>query len=872
MSSNNVKPPGWIQRLVERFCEPYLFEGITGDLEELFAENVELRGPAKAKLLYLLQAIGFFRMRFKKKSQTTSNMKAIWHNYLLTSFRSLKRHKAFFAINLVGLITAITCSLFALVYIYDESQFDEHISDAENIYRLYKRHINETEGVDHLTYETSGMMGPTMTDEYPEVVSFSRVLPWWDDVILTYENKNIVSEKLYIVDSNFLDFIGEDLILGDPKTVLTAPASIALSEQLAKSIFGDENPLGKTVVGINDVDYTVTGIFKEQPRQSSLQYNALVSWSSTVPNVGSLNYSWMNNWLAQGIYTFVKLDKQTDPKLVVDKLPDMMQRHFSERADHYFLKLMPFTKMYLHGEDIRHGRGFRSGSITFVYTLGLSAFLVFLIASVNYVNIMLSRATQTKTEVGIRKVMGSSRRQLMGRFVSETFISTLIASIVSYIIILLLLSPLNMVTGKEIPLSAFYQPIAIGAIFGFIVLISLAVGVYPAMVLSSPPVSSILQGANEIGTAGWLRKCLLTFQYAISIFLIVCTITVIRQTNYLQNKPLGFDKEQVLVVGLRNEVGEKVDVFENELLNHPNILSVSTSRSVPGGGNYSTTSFPEGYTDELTTRIFGVDQEFFETYGIQVNAGRTFLKGSIADTNNFVVNQEMVDFMGWDDAIGKHIRFSPDGESYPIIGVIDNFHYHSLASATIEPMVLYLETNQAWNTSIRIGEGNVRETIDYIDDVWSRLATRTPLDFFFVDQWFNDQYIKESQLLKMATAYSFISILLCALGLYGLTALILLQKQKEISIRKVLGASLTSIISLVNRQFIIVISIAFLVAAPLAHYLVSGWLEKFVYRIEMGTIAFILAGGLTLLISLLIVSMLSIKTANTNPSKTLSNE
>ncbi|MEQ8629111.1 ABC transporter permease [Ekhidna sp.] len=872
MKHRKVKPPGWIQRLVERYCEPYLFEGISGDLEELFFENVEQKGSAKAKMIYLLQALGFFRMRFKKRSKRVSNMKAIWINYLLTSFRSLKRHKSFFAINLIGLITAITCSLFALVYIYDESQYDEHIADAENIYRLYKRHINEAEGVDHLTYETSGMMGPTMSDEYPEVKSFSRVLPWWDDVILTYKNKNVISERLYIVDSNFLDFIGEDLLLGDPKTVLTAPASIAISEQLAKAIFGDENPIGKTVVGINEIDYTVTGIFKEQPRQSSLQYNALVSWSTTVPSLGPLSFSWMNNWLAQGIYTFVKLDQKSNPKLVADKLPNMMQRHFPERANQYFLKLMPLTKMYLHSDDIRHSRGFRTGSITFVYTLGLSALLIFLIASVNYVNIMISRATQTKTEVGIRKVMGSSKNQLMGRFVSETLISTLIASIISYIIILLLLSPLNSVTGKEIPISAFYQPIAIISIVGFILLISLVVGIYPAIVLSSPPVSSILQGANEIGTTGWLRKFLLTFQYAISIFLIVCTITVIRQTNYLRNKPLGFDKEQVLVVSIRNEVGEKIDVFKNELLKHPNISSVSISRSVPGGGNYSTTSFPEGYTDELTTRIFGVDPEFFETYGIRINDGRTFLKGSIADSNNFIVNQEMVDVMGWDDPIGKYIRFSSDGEAFSIIGVVDNFHYNSLASATIEPMVLYLETDQNWNSSIRIGDGNVRETISYINNVWDELATRTPLDFFFVDQWFNDQYKKETQLLKMATAYSFISILLCALGLYGLTALILLQKQKEISIRKVLGASLTSIIKLVNRQFIIVISIAFLVSAPLAHYLVSGWLEKFVYRIEIGVIAFMLAGGITLIISMLIVSILSVKTANTNPSKTLSNE
>ncbi|WP_421764905.1 ABC transporter permease [Ekhidna sp.] len=871
MSDNKIRPPKWIQRLVERYCEPYLFEGISGDLEELFFENVDQKGTVKARLIYLLQALGFFRLRFIKRSKRVSNMKAIWSNYLLTSLRSLKRHKAFFAINLIGLITAITCSLYALIYIHDELQFDKQHSDLDRTYRLYKHYINPAENIDHFTYETSGMMGPTMTEEYADVQEFVRVCPWFSKAIISYEQNNFATNNLYFADSSFFQFFDFNLMAGNASTALAAPSSIVISQSLAKSIFGDENPVGESVIGLHDLTYTVTGVFEDIPRRSSMQFDALISWSTTVPNVGPLSYTWMNNWLAQGIFTFVKLSEGTRPEAVVEELPDMMNRHFEERAENYFLQLMPLKDMHLYGEDIRNERSIKTGSITFVYTLGFSALLVFLIASVNYVNITLSRATETKTEVGIRKVMGSTKHQLMGRFVSETFISTLIATIISYGLLFFLIPQMNPLVGKELSIMALFQPIVLIAGLTFILAISLFVGFYPAVVLSAPPISSILKGSSAIGSTGWFRKVLLTLQYAISIFLIVCTIIVIRQTNYLKNKPLGFDKEQVMVIDVNNEMDQKIEVFETELLKNPNIASISTSRSAVGSGTFSTTLFPEGYSDELTTRIFGVDQEFFDTYGIRLNYGRTFFKGSQADSNNLVINQSMVDFLEWDDPIGKHIRFSEDGDPAPIIGVIDDFHYGSLATATIEPMVLYLNTSTVWNSSVKI-VGNPRETVDYIIDVWDGLASRTPIDFYFVDEWFDQQYEKETQLLGMTTIYAIISIILCGLGLYGLTALMLQQRQKEISIRKVLGASVSSIVSMVNKQFAIVVFISFMIAAPLAYYLIAQWLNEFVYKISMDALAFVVAGVLTLFISGLIISALSIKTANTNPSETLSNE
>ena len=874
MSDKSKRPPQWIKRLIERYCDPHLFEGISGDLEELFFENVALKGHRRAKWIYIMQILGFFKTRFRKRSKKTSNMKAIWANYFLISWRSLQKHKFYFGINLLGLILAITCSLLAIVYINDEFQFDRQHTEGDQIYRLYKRYINVPEGVDHLTYETSGMMGITMKEEYPEVEDFVRVLPWWHKVTLSYKKTNITSENLYFADANFFNVFDFDVVEGDASSFLEVPSSIVLTESLAKKIFNEENPIGKTVLSLGYNKYKVTGIIKDPPRQSSFEFEALISWSTTEPGRGPLNWSWMNNWLAQGIYTFVKLSKDASPSILVDKLPEMMNRHFEERADQYFLKLIPLEKMHLYGDHIRGSERMNSGSITFIYTLGFSAFLIFLIASVNYINISLSRSTRTQSEVGIRKVMGSTRRQLAERFISETFIYSFLASIISLFLIYLLLPLVNNVSGKELPFNTFLTANALLYIIGFIVGTSLLVGLYPAFVLSSPPLSTILKSSSGqvSSTAGWLKKILLSLQYAISVFLIICTVTIIKQIQFLENKPLGFDKEQVMILNVGNEVGNKADLLEEELLKHPNIISISTSRSTMGDGSYSTTVIPEGYNDELNTRIFGVDQEFFETFNIKTVLGRTFLKGSLADSNQLVINEAMAEFMGWDDPIGKHIRFSEDSPGIPIIGVIEDFHIHSLATNTIEPMLIYLDTQTNWYTAVKIGNGDMKETISYVSDTWDKFARRTPFDFHFIDDWFNDQYKKERKMLRITTIYSIISIILCTLGLYGLTALHLQHRMKEISIRKVLGAPVSSIIAMMNKQFLLFIFFSFIVAIPLAWYFVEDWLEQFAYRISLDIQPFTISTITIVILSSLVVSILALRSASVNPSTNLRSE
>lgn len=868
--SHHPQPPKWILTCLEWFCDPYLVEGISGDLEEAFLDNIEEKSVRRSQLIYLLQAIGFFRLIFRKSDKRPSNMASIWTNYLLTSYRSLRKHKVFFGINLVGLITAISCSLFALIFINDELQFDKHVTSGDQLYRVYKRHINVPENVDVLTYETSGMMGPTMNKEYPEVEAFTRVLPWWDQVIFTHERKNIVSPSVYIVDSTFMDLFDVTLVQGNPDDLLKRPSSLVISESLSKSLFGHTSPIGKQVIGIGELEFTVTGVFKSPPRQASMQFEALISWTTTVPNLGPMPQNWMNNWRAQAIFTFLKLAKNVDIKLTEKKFEEMMQTHFAERAENYFLKLLPFQDMYLYGDEITMARGMKTGSIKFVYLLGFSAFLIFLIASVNYINIALSKASRSNKEVGIRKVVGSSRRQLMGRFIAETFIITLLASLISLVLVYMIMPEANNVIEKDIPIRAIFAPISLVSLFLFVLGISFFVGAYPALVMSSHSISTILKSSSG-AAKGWLRRVLVTFQYAVSIFLIICTITVVRQINYLVNKPLGFNESQVMVIHLDNEVGPKSAVFRSNLEAHPNIESISIGRSAMGGGSYTDRVTTDEYEGDVSARMYGIDFDFIDTYEIPLADGRAFRKGSKADSaGTLMVNQAFADFIGWEDPIGQHITFS-SGRSFPVIGVLNDFHIGSLAKNAIEPMVLFLNPRPEY-ASIRIGSGDVRRTIQYITDSYETLAERTPIDFYFVDQWFDEQYKSEQQLLSMAAVYAVISVILCALGLYGLTALILQQRRKEISIRKVLGASIKTIVGMMNQQFVVIILIGFLLSAPLAYWLVNDWLEGFVYKIDLSPTPFVIAGLVTILVSVTIISALSFKFGNTKLTENLKDE
>ena len=395
------KPPNFITNTIEKLIDPSRWEGISGDLHEIFLDNVEEKGRRVATWKYTFQLLGFLRLRFSKKPKTQFTMHAIWYNYFLAAFRSLKRHKLYFGINLTGLVMAITCTLYALLYLMDEAEFNKDLTNVDQIYRLYKHHYHPPEKVDINTAELSGMMAPTIVEEFPEVINQVRILPWWNEYAVKVNENRFIIEHPYFVDSTFFDLFDYNLLAGNPKTVLTAPLSIVLTKSLADKIFGIQNPLGKTIALSDEAILTVTGIVEDLPRQSSFIFDALISWSTTVTGPEEMQMNWMNNWRTQGIHSYLLFEKGAKPDELVAKFPDMLERHFPDRADRYFLKLQPYVDMYLFSDDIESTRGQNVGSIRFLFILGFSSLLIFFIASINYINISLSRASQSIKEIGV---------------------------------------------------------------------------------------------------------------------------------------------------------------------------------------------------------------------------------------------------------------------------------------------------------------------------------------------------------------------------------------------------------------------------------------------------------------------------------------
>ncbi len=866
----NSAPPKVIVRLLERFCDPHLLEGILGDLQERFHQQVQRRGVRLARLIYVWQALGFFRWSFRNQNRSSGMTSGMLVNYWVSAWRSMLRRKSFSAINLVGLVCAVACSLFAFVLLWHDLHYDRIHEKRDHIYQLYKRHLNEREQIDHLTAETSGMMGPTMKREYPEIKGVVRICPWWDKVRLYRDDEMHETTGWCFVDSSFLDVFDYPLLHGDADKVLRSPRSMVITEQLATRIFPSTDPMGQTITGINDIEFVVEGVIADPGPQSTLQFEALVSWSTTVPGVGPLSFGWMNNWLAQSLLTFVELDPQAVPASVEAKLPDMMERFFPERADQYFLRLQPFQTLHLRGSEIRAQRGMDLTSRRFLTSLILSTLLIVCIVVVNYINITLSRAFEKRKEIGVRKALGSGRFQLMVRFMIETVINLTVASMIAYAILPKVFLAVGETIGRDLSPRLLLQPSTFVALLSLYLVFCLLMGLYPAFILARPRASRILQGSmSGWQDAGLIRKVLLGVQYGMATILIICTIVIIKQTTYLQQKPLGFDKENVVVVDLYNEVGAKAEVFESDLLQHPSVLSVSIGRSAIGGGSYSTTFIPEGQHEEVNTRVFSVDADFFETYGLTVNQGRSFLTHSIADSMHVIVNQSLIDFVKWEDPVGKRLKPDRAHAGYPIIGVVDDFHYASLATEAVEPMAIFLSVNDVQNASIKLDGESLDNSLSHIEAAWNKSATKTPFEFYFVDQWFASLYQDEEKLLRTTRYFALIGLLLCVLGLYGLTALTLQQRRREISIRKVLGASAQSIIRMISKDFVLIIVLSFALAIPVSYAVTSAWLADFAHRIHLGGGAFLLACFMILLVSLVVISLLSARAAAINPATTL---
>ncbi len=800
-------------------------------------------------------------------------------NYFKTAVRSLFRYKEYSLINILGLAIGMACVILILVFVRDELSYDQFHQNKQRIYR-----INFVATPPHTGAVERRAIGPfrlaqELRPDFPDFEHIIRFAPQ-GRTLVQYEDKRFYEEALVYVEPDVFDVFSFELLEGDPQTVLSEPFSIVVTPQVAARYFGTAEPVGH-VLTFDDNDFMVTGLLKPVPENSQFQMEILASMK-TAEQVFSRIV--LENWGEGSCETFVMLPPGHGPedyagrlaRFVDSKLPDWSR--FSPR-----LELQPLTKLYLHSKDISTFAP--GGDITYVYAFSAIALFILIIACINFMNLATARSTNRAKEVGLRKVVGAFRTQLIGQFLSESIVLALVSLLIAVVLVVLALPAFNQLAGKEISLDVFRHGSLLASLFVITLVVGIAAGSYPALFLSAFRPVAVLSGSLKSGfKGGKLRKVLVTFQFAVSIFLLIVTGVVMNQLDYARNARLGFNKENlVLLSGTPVALRGKYDQFRTELLANPDIVNAAASSRVPPGKLSSTLrTRPEGIPEDQQEGMQTVwtDFDFIETMGLELASGRSFSRDHGADAATaFILNEAAVKRLGWtnESAIGKAFGSSEikdwtvgqweerDGQ---VVGVLKDFHFESLRQSIV-PTVYFVAPYMAWNFVIRIKSTDIQSTLDFIDEKWQKFVPDEPFLYSFVDEKFDKLYRNEERQATIFGVFAGLAIFVACLGLVGLASFTAEQRTKEVGLRKVLGATVMNIVLLISKEFTWLVLIAFGVSAPVARYFMREWLQAFAYHITLGPGLFVLAGLLSLVVAWLTVSFHATKVALTNPATAL---
>lgn len=748
-------------------------------------------------------------------------------NYLKINFRNLANHKFYTALNIIGLSIGIASCLLILLYVYNELSYDKLHTKAERIYRVGLN--GKIADQEIFTTNTCPPLAFTVTEEFPEVENATRIYTHWGQQIIRYGEIAIVEEKVYFADSTFFDVFSYKLLEGDPATALTEPNTLVLPEDIAHKYFGDEPALGKTLlVGTEKTPHKITGILEKLPSNTHLHFNVLRSMA-TYEN--SRSEYWLNN----NLITYLLLDEGASPETLEEKFPALVEKYvgpevqqflgvslesFSQQGNKYGFFLQPLLDIHLHSnlsDELEP-----NGDITYVYIFAAIAFFIIVLACINFMNLATARSANRAKEVGVRKTLGSLRTDLIWQFITESVLLSLIATLLAMIAAILLLTPFNNVAGKEISSELFTKAWFLLSLLGLMLIVGVLAGSYPAFYLSSFRPVEVLKGKLKAGMkSSGIRNVLVVFQFFISITLIICTLLVYEQLEYARTKNLGFDKENV---------------------------------------------------EDILISTYNVDHDNLPTMQMELMQGRNFSLDFPTDTAAVILNEAAVREFGFDNPLNETILYFGNGreQEFKVIGVIKDFNYETLRNK-IRPLALFF-TKQGGNISVRIAPGNVASTVSVLEDTWEKYAPGEPFQYRFLDESYDALFRAEQQLGKVFSIFTGLAILVACLGLLGLAAFMTEQRTKEIGIRKVMGASITSVILLLSKDFTKLVIIAFALAIPVAYFIMNKWLESFAFRIEIGLGIFIVAGVAALLITWLTVSWQSIKAASANPVHSLRSE
>lgn len=871
------KPPKPARALLKIFCDQAYHEEVEGDLDELFADNHRNLGLRKARWLYWtdvfkhLNWFFFTRRRFKLISQKPLDM---WSNYFKIAIRNIFKHKGYSALNVMGLGVGMACAMLILLYALHELSYDKFHAKADRIVVAHTQMDEESD----VSSSVPNAFVPLAIREIPEVESGVRIFNRgsYSPFIVKYRDHVFQEDRVFHTDSTFFNVFSFPLIKGNPESCLVNPKSIVLTTEMAQKYFGEEDPMGKVLRIDNRYDYQVTGVMENQPQNSHIHFDFLVSWTSFT-NAFNLKERWDN-----ASYTsYLLLDENASLTQVEAKIPGLISRLDNPRYTPSFT-LHPLSDIHLRGLGGSFGLEAQN-ELRYLHIFGIIGLLILVIASVNYTNLATARAVHRAREIGMRKVLGAYRFNLFSQFMGESLMVVFMSVVLAFLLTILALPAFNELSGRMFGIGDLFQFGSISWVFLMALLVSILAGIYPALVLSGFKPLIVLKGSFKSSKSGvFIRRFLVTGQFMISIGLIIGTSVVFNQLDYMRKKELGYNNDNVLMLPLSSAILRNYASFKAEMLKESGVLDLTLTSESPTSLNAGYSIILKGMDVEKEVYVSGVrtDLDFLDAMQIELVAGSFFTETDLKNISSeleykdrvfaFVLNEEAVSRFGIspEEAIG--MRAYMNGRNGLIRGVVKDFHIASMREK-IQPMS-FLPERDFNNVLVRISGQNIENTLSKVQERWRRLAPDVPFEYEFMDAEYDNLYNTEQRLSRLFGTFATLAIFIACFGLFGLIAFTTAQKAREIGVRKVLGASVGQLVLLLNKGFAGLILIAFILATPLAYLLMSGWLQEFEYRTPIGLEPVLLSLALTVLIAFASTSIQSLKAARANPVDALKEE
>ena len=864
----NPSPPKSATQFLRWYCRSELLDEVEGDLYELFQRRVEEKGLWKAKVLYSLNVLTFLHPDYiQRRRYYPTNHMAMLKNYFTIAWRNLLKQKAYSTLNIIGLCLGITCVLLIAMHLNNELSYESSFPKHERIYRV--------------SYQEWAKSAPPMAqyleEFYPEIQQTARFYYIYPK-ILRYEEFQSEEAHGYMADSTVFSMFDFKLIQGDPQQTFVAPHSIVITESMAKKFFGDENPVGKALDN-DGTEFHITGVMEDLPDNTHLKINFLVSMATFYKEIPE-NWTSSHGWMAT--YTYALFNDQTDVEKARARLPELLVDYYEgwgtpeEILANQGWMFMPLDDIHLHSKLVQEMGP--NSDITYIYIFAAIGIFILLVASINFINIFTTQSLKRMKEVGIRRAIGAKKNQLLWQFLGEAFMVTLIASVLAVFLFKLALPFYNQLAGKQIVASQAFSVDNLLIIVSIILTVSLLSGLYPAFFVSGfSPLKALAGAKKPRSSTGILRKSLLVFQFVVAVFMLVSTLVVYQQMRYFHDKKLGFDKDQIVAISLFGDLKQKFvengEALKTELIQSLDIASIGMASNLPGDGLSVESVVPDGVPEDQevpSVRVLRVDENYLSTLQIELKEGRNFSQ-QFNDSASFIINETAAKLLNIDNPVGSYVTNQTRDLHGPIVGVIKDYHFSSLHNP-MEPLVL--EYNPYWNNFllVKLQGGNIPEALSGLEANIQKMVPNYLFNYQFLDDRINLLYQDEAKMSTLFKFFALFAIMIACLGLFGLSAHASEVRTKEVAIRKAIGATISQVVQLLSKEFIVLVVIGNLIAWPLAWWAMNQWLDNFTYHIPIHWGVFAVASTLSVLVALLTVSYHAIKTALANPVDSLRNE